>query len=88
MTGAGLRSWSKDTVRGAWEELAQWEFILPVSGSGEGRVAGQLGHERFGGDRVETRMFRVDVMLDEIAWALKVGNVGAGEILTKWCKEV
>ncbi|KIW66577.1 hypothetical protein PV04_05897 [Phialophora macrospora] len=85
LTGAGLRTWNKDTARSAWEELAQWEFIVPTSG-----VGGRLGDEGLGGDGIVTRMFRVDVTLDEVAWAVKqkLGTAGVGETLHKWCREV
>ena len=87
LAGAGLRSWSKETARGAWEELAQWEFIVPASGTGG---SGRLGDEGLGGDGIMTKMFRVDVTLDDVAWAVKekLGTAGAGETLIKWCKEV
>lgn len=90
VTGSALRSWSKDTVRAAWEELVQWELLVPVSGLGGGNIGGKLGDEGLGGDGVATRMFRVDVTLDEVAWAVKAksGHVGTGEVLEKWCKEM
>ena len=90
-TGAGLRSWSKETARGAWEDLASWEIVVPMSGLGSNNVAvGKVGDEGLGGEGLGVRMFRLDVTLDEVAWAVKekLGTVGAGEVLTKWCKEV
>ncbi|ETI27507.1 hypothetical protein G647_09698 [Cladophialophora carrionii CBS 160.54] len=85
LTGAGLRTWNKDTARSAWEELALWEFIVPASGGG-----GRLGDEGLGGDGIVTRMFRVDATLDEVAWAVKqkLGSAGVGETLYKWCREI
>lgn len=85
VTGAGLRSWSKETARGAWEELAQWEIILPASGG-----SARLGDEGLGGDGIITKMFNLDVTLEEVAWAVqrKLGSAGAGDTLMKWCKEV
>ncbi|KIW91850.1 uncharacterized protein Z519_07820 [Cladophialophora bantiana CBS 173.52] len=90
LTGTGLTSWSKDTARAAWEDLAQWQLIVPHSGMVNAVGAGRLGDERLGGDGIRTKMFRVDVTLDEIAWAIKkkFGAASAGETLTKWCKEV
>ncbi|KIY00562.1 uncharacterized protein Z520_03225 [Fonsecaea multimorphosa CBS 102226] len=87
ITGTGLRSWSKDNARAAWEDLAQWQFILPHSGAGG---VGRLGDEGVGGDGITSKMFRVDVTLDEIAWAIKkkFDAASAGETLMKWCKEV
>ncbi len=85
VTGAGLRSWSKETARAAWEELAQWEFIVAIS-SGSAR----LGDEGLGGDGILTKMFKIEVTLDEVAWAVrgKLGSAGAGETLMKWCREI
>jgi hypothetical protein len=87
VSGAGLRTWGKETARGAWEELAQWEVIVPTSSTGG---SGRLTDEGLGGDGVLMKMFRVDVTLDEIAWAVteKLGGDGAGETLMKWCKEI
>ncbi|KAJ9606953.1 origin recognition complex subunit 4 [Cladophialophora chaetospira] len=84
VTGAGLRSWSKETARGAWEELAQWDLIVPASGG-----SGRTGDEGLGGDGIVTKMFRVDVTLEDVAWAVKekLGSAGAGDALMKWCKE-
>ncbi|OQU95475.1 hypothetical protein CLAIMM_01674 [Cladophialophora immunda] len=90
LTGTGLRSWSKDTARAAWEDLAQWQFIVPHSGVGGPSGAGRLGDEGLGGDGITSKMFRLDVTLDEIAWAIRKRSdtVSAGETLMKWCKEV
>ena len=90
LTGAGFRQWSKSTATGAWEDLAQWEMIVPVSRSGVAGGGSKFGEDTFGGDGIGVRMFRVDVALDEIAWAVRerLGAVGAGEVLTKWCNEV
>ncbi|KAJ9499734.1 origin recognition complex subunit 4 [Exophiala xenobiotica] len=89
LTGAGLRQWSKTTAKGAWEELAQWEAIVPASGVGVG-ASGKVNDEWLSGDGVGMRMFKVDVTLDEMAWAVKekLGSTGAGELLTKWCNNV
>src|ERR1700744_5672951 len=51
LTGAGLRSWGKETARRAWEELAQWGFVVPASGMGGNS---RLGDEGLGGDGVVT----------------------------------
>lgn len=91
LTGAGLRAWNKNTARSAWEDLTQWGLIVPVSGS-TGAIAGRgrTGDEGLSGDGIVTKMFRVDVTLDEVAWAIrqKLGTAGPGETLTKWCKEI
>lgn len=90
-TGAGLRSWSKDTARGAWEDLAEWEVIVPVAGlGGNSTSVGKLGDEGLGSAGAGSRIFRIDITLDEVAWAVKqkLGTAGAGDMLTRWCKEV
>jgi origin recognition complex subunit 4 len=90
LTGTGMRSWSKETARGVWEDLASWELIVPVSGLAGNSVGGRAGEEGIGGESAGTRMYRLDVTLDEVAWAVKekLGNVGAGDVLGKWCREV
>ncbi|KAL2396927.1 Origin recognition complex subunit 4 [Exophiala dermatitidis] len=90
VTGAALRSWSKETARAAWEELMQWDFLVPVSGLAGSGTIGKLSDEALGGDGAVTKLVRVDVTLDEVAWAVKekLDSVGPGEILEKWCKEV
>lgn len=90
LTGAGFRQWSKSTATGAWEDLAHWEMIVPVSSAGFAGAGNKFGEDILGGDSIGVRMFRVDLALDEIAWAVreKLGAVGAGEVLAKWCNEV
>ncbi|KAL2402372.1 Origin recognition complex subunit 4 [Exophiala dermatitidis] len=90
VTGAALRSWSKETARAAWEELMQWDFLVPASGLAGSGTIGKLSDEALGGDGAVTKLVRVDVTLDEVAWAVKekLDSVGPVEILEKWCKEV
>ena len=69
--------WGKEIAKGAWEELAEWEILVPTAlGKGKGE------------DAAETKMWRVDVTLEEVARC--AGDVGAGvsEVLLRWCKEV
>lgn len=89
ITGAGMRSWSKATARAAWEELAQWELIVPVSGFG-GQGGGKTVEDGLGGEGIGTTMFRIDVTLEELAWAAKTKSetVASSEMLAKWCTEV
>jgi len=86
VTGGGLRMWSKETARHAWEDLGHWEVIVPVTGLGVG--PGEDGAS----ENADSRMWRVDVSLDEVAWAVKekLGSVGVGvgEQLGKWCREI
>ncbi|KIW19840.1 hypothetical protein PV08_00415 [Exophiala spinifera] len=90
LTGAGLRQWSKATARGAWEDLAQWEVIVPASGAGAGGTGRSGDDGLVAGEGVGTKIFRVDVTLDEIAWAVKerAGGTGVGDVLVKWCSDV
>jgi origin recognition complex subunit 4 len=69
--------WGKEIAKGAWEELGDWEILVPAA-LGKGK----------GDDAPETKMWRVDVTLEEVAAC--VGDVGQGvtEVLAKWCKEV
>ena len=62
-------------ARTAWEELGRWELIVPVSAKGEG-------------EGWETRMWRIDVTLEELG-ACVAGLKGAyGEMMGKWCREI
>ncbi|KAJ9625191.1 origin recognition complex subunit 4 [Knufia peltigerae] len=91
LTGAGLRQWSKTTARGAWEDLARWEVLVPASGVGGGGGTSRAGDDGLvAGEGVGTKIFRVDVTLDEIAWAVKerAGGTGVGDVLVKWCSDV
>jgi origin recognition complex subunit 4 len=75
--GGVTKIWGKEIAKGAWEELAEWEIFVPAAlGKGKGE------------DAADTRMWRVDVTLEEVAAC--AGDVGAGvsEVLLKWCKEV
>jgi origin recognition complex subunit 4 len=75
--GGVTKIWGKEIAKGAWEELAEWEILVPAAlGKGKGE------------DAAETKMWRVDVTLEEVAAC--AGDVGAGvsEVLLKWCTEV
>jgi len=74
-SGAGMRLWSKEVAKRAWEELGEWEVIVPVGGLNE------------------KEMWRVDVTLEEVAWAVRekfggAGASGVGDVLGKWCREI
>ena len=75
--GGVTKIWGKEIAKGAWEELGDWEVLVPAA-LGKGR----------GDDAPETKMWRVDVTLEEVAAC--IGDVGAGvsNVLVKWCKEV
>ncbi|KAK5069997.1 origin recognition complex subunit 4 [Lithohypha guttulata] len=86
-----LRQWGRETCRGAWEELGLWGMIVPVVGARE-----DDGGMRGGGAEVgDTRSWRSEVALEDVAWAIgqkfeDEGGFGggAGEVLSKWCSEV
>lgn len=87
--GAGLRSWSTDTARGAWEDLALWQIIMPTSGVG-GNSGSKLLDDGLAGEAATSKLFRLDVTLDELAWSMKqkLGTAGVGDVLRKWCQEI
>ena len=84
-SAAGLRVWGREVARGAWEELGAWEILCPVTG-------GVKSDESLSD---ESKMWRVDVTLDEVVWAVNVkvkrdggGMGGMGEVLGRWGREV
>lgn len=92
--GASLRQWNRDTAKSAWEDLGLYECIVPVSGasiaagSKDGSFA--LG-DHIGGEGASVRMWRIDVTLEELEFAVKEKwseYGGARDILCKWCKEM
>lgn len=78
MSGS-LRAWSKETCRGAWEDLGRWGVVTPVVG----------GRDDDGGDGDgrETRMWRCEVTLEDLRWGVLEGG-GEGGVLERWCREV
>lgn len=88
VTGGGLRLWNKDTARGAWEDLGAWEIIVPVSTAGS--LSGHSGEEATGEGGGSVKMWRIDVSLHDVTWAIrqKLNGMGIGETLEKWCREV
>ena len=78
-------------ARGAWEELGAWEILLPVEGSG----GVSMGKREGGGVRGETQIWKIDVGIEEVGWAVgkKVKDGGSAisgmaEVLGKWCREI
>jgi Origin recognition complex (ORC) subunit 4 C-terminus len=66
--------WNRDVAAGAWEELAEWEIVLPAAS--KGTEGGQ------------TKMWRCDVVLEEIVGAVGGANAGMSGVMIRWCKEV
>ncbi|EGO59105.1 hypothetical protein NEUTE1DRAFT_60169 [Neurospora tetrasperma FGSC 2508] len=84
--GGGSRVWGRGIAGIAWERLVTLGLLVPAAGSlgggganarGAGATLGQSG----GG--LEGKMWRVDVALEEIPGAVKLGNV-----LARWCREI
>lgn len=74
-TGAGLRVWGREIATAAWERLVQLHLVVPAIGGCAG-VGGTKGEA--------SRMWRVDVSLEEIAPAVE----GLGSVMGRWCREI
>lgn len=90
-----LREWSREICREAWEELGLAAIIVPVIGARDedGGFAAAGGNS--GAEMEDTRSWRSEVTLDDVLWEVKEKFAdgsgfggGAGEVLTRWCKEV
>jgi Origin recognition complex (ORC) subunit 4 C-terminus len=66
--------WSHDVAAGAWRELAEWEIVLPVAGKGT--------------ERREKKMWKCDVVLEEIIGAVGRPDAWMSDMMIRWCKEV
>jgi origin recognition complex subunit 4 len=75
--GGITKIWGKEIAKGAWEELGDWEILVPAA-LGKGK----------GDDGPETRMWRVDITLEEVAACINGAGQGVSEVATRWCKEV
>ena len=72
--GGGVRVWSRGVAVIAWEKLISLGLLVPA-GIGGGKNAGQGG--------LEGRMWKVDIVLEEIPPAAKLSVAQA-----KWCREI
>ncbi|KAF4994448.1 hypothetical protein FGRMN_5778 [Fusarium graminum] len=72
--GGSVRVWSRGVAGIAWERLISLGLLVPAGIGG----ARNLGH---GG--LEGKMWKVDVALEEIPSAVKLGAV-----LARWCREI
>lgn len=68
--------WDKEIAAEAWEELIEWEIIVPAP-LGKGSTEG-----------LETMMWRCDVVLEEIVDAVGGTDGGMSDMMVRWCKEV
>lgn len=66
--------WNRDVAARAWEELAEWEIILAAAGKGS--------------ESGPNRMWRCDVVLEEIIGAGGGGAAGMNSVMIRWCKEI
>lgn len=73
--GAGARIWGIEIARAAWERLVALELVVPAIGGSAG-IGGAKGEG--------SRMWRVDISLEEIAPSVD----GLGTVMAKWCKEI
>lgn len=73
--GGGTKVWGREVAVGAWEALVEGELLVPA-GVGTGST---------GGGGMETRMWKVDVALEEIPGSVPDGLSG---VMAKWCREI
>ena len=66
--------WNHDVAAAAWEDLAEWEIILPAAGKNI--------------ERELSKMWRCDVVLEEITEAVGGTDAGMSDVMIRWCKEV
>ncbi|KAG0649440.1 Origin recognition complex subunit 4 [Hyphodiscus hymeniophilus] len=72
--GSSAKVWSKVVAIGAWEQLADYELLVPAGfGGGSTRDSGAGG-----------RMWKVDVGLEEIAGSVE----SLSGVMAKWCREI
>jgi origin recognition complex subunit 4 len=70
--------WDRDVAAAAWEDLADWEIILPANNTNRSDAEG-----------LRTRTWRCDVALEEIVAAADgAGGSGMSDLMVRWCKEV
>lgn len=69
----------------AWQELSDSGFLVSAHGGesvGDGVGAGA------GMEIEDTRMWRSEVALDDVEWALKTREGAVSSVLSKWCREI
>ncbi len=76
--GGASRVWGRAVAGMAWERLAAHGLLIPAAGLGGGAGGGGGGR---GG--LEARMWKVDVVLEEMAPAVRLSAV-----LARWCREI
>jgi origin recognition complex subunit 4 len=74
--GSGAKVWGRDVALDAWEKLAEYDLLVPLSiggGNTRGQDSGASG-----------RMWKIDVGLEEIAGSV----VGLSGVMSRWCREI
>lgn len=85
--GGGTRVWGRGVAGMAWERLVTLGLLMPagIGGrggrGGRGGAAGTAAVAGHGG--LEGKMWRLDLVLEEIPAAVKLNGV-----LARWCKEI
>ncbi|KAK0735730.1 origin recognition complex subunit 4 C-terminus-domain-containing protein [Apiosordaria backusii] len=72
--GGGTRVWGRNIAGMAWERLVALGLLVPAASGGRG-TAGLSG--------LDSKMWKLDVALEEIPAAVKLNAV-----LARWCKEI
>lgn len=72
--GGGTRVWGRGIAGMAWERLVALGLLVPAASGGRG-TAGLSG--------LDSKMWKLDVALEEIPAAVKLNAV-----LARWCKEI
>jgi origin recognition complex subunit 4 len=72
--GGGAKVWGRGVGGVAWERLITLGFLVPAGLSGRGSTT-------VGG--LESKMWKVDVALEEIPTSVKLNAV-----LARWCREI
>ena len=91
----GMKNYGRTVAGRAWEDLLRWEILIGGAGAGGGGVGGGKDDAGPGAGASGSRMCRVDVSLEEVAWAVKRkmaaekgAAAGMGELVLRWCSEI
>ncbi|RKF59258.1 Origin recognition complex subunit 4 [Erysiphe neolycopersici] len=79
---SGAKVWGRQVSLDAWEKLARYELLIPVTASGASLFGAAAGHGR--DCSITGRMWKVDVALEEIPGSVET----LSKVMVKWCKEI
>lgn len=79
---SGAKVWGRQVSLDAWEKLARYELLVPVTASGASLIGATAGHGR--DCSITGRMWKVDVALEEIPGSVET----LSKVMVKWCKEI